>query len=159
MTSYPSTAPLLSSTFIALAVSLSPAAADSFTVTDVLGSKDGISVSIPTLEVIDGNMTEADIRSVFAGSDIAAIARSIGSWDAASVRIPEIRYKQVGKIQDGPETTFEFAYRDLTIENLQDGVAQSSRIEGGDIKVTGAEGMSGSIGDRPPLSGPVAMLV
>lgn len=146
MTSYPSTAPLLSSTFIALAVSLSPAAADSFTVTDVLGSKDGISVSIPTLEVIDGNMTEADIRSVFAGSDIAAIARSIGSWDAASVRIPEIRYKQVGKIQDGPETTFEFAYRDLTIENLQDGVAQSSRIEGGDIKVTGAEGMTGSIG-------------
>ena len=123
-----------------------PASAANLTITDIVVGTGPIALTIPRIEVVDGNMTEADIRSAFRVEDLAATANSVSSWDAASIRIPEMSFSQIVKSPDKPETTAETVYRNLTIDRLQDGIAQSLRLEGGEMKMTGPETLSASFG-------------
>jgi hypothetical protein len=143
--SWPLAATVAATTFLALGTSL-PASADTLTVTNIVVGKGIVSFTIPRIEVVDGNMTETDVRSAFSGEDIAAAARSLSSWDAASLRIPEMRQKQTIKSPEGTEQTVESVYRELTLSGLQDGVAQSSRIESIEMETTGPEGVTVSFG-------------
>jgi hypothetical protein len=141
----PFAASLLATTFLSLCSAIS-ALADTLSVTHIAAWKGMLSFTIPRLEIVDGNMTEADVRAAFSGDDIAAAAKLIAGWDAASMRIPELSHSQTVKPESGAEETVKSIYRDLTLTGLQDGVAQSSRLEGIEMEATGPEGFKASFG-------------
>ena len=139
-------AALLSSAAMFAAPTMEYARAEKLVVTDVLVGQNVFSITIPTIEVVDGNMGEADIRELFKGGDLKSLAAKIGSWSAASITVPEMRINQKVKDPDGKEFTVDFVYRNFTITNIKNGLAASSKIEGGDLTTTGAEPVKGTFG-------------
>lgn len=124
--------------------------AETFTVTDIASPDGDMQVIVPTLEVVDGNLTEAQIRSLFEG-DIAGVADALAGLNATSIRIPELRLTFIvpdtsagtttgGKLDKGaapaapaePQTS-EFVYKDLVIEDIENGVAGSIKVGSGEL--------------------------
>lgn len=109
-----------------------PALAENVTVTGIT-SGEGYSLSVPTVEATDTNLTEAQIRRLFTG-DFATSAGALAELDAGSIRIPEITVSY-----DVPKTTGEgtekatITYRDIEITDVVDGVARSAVVGSADI--------------------------
>ncbi len=139
-------AALLSTAAMFAAPTIESAHAEKLVVTDVLVGQNVFSITIPTIEVVDGNMGEADIRELFKGGDLKSIAEKISAWSAASITIPEMRVNQKVKDADGKDVTVDLVYRNFSITNLKNGLAASSKIEGGDLTTTGAEPVKGTFG-------------
>lgn len=139
-------AALLSGVVMATSPSMTPAFAETLTVTDVLVGESVYAITIPKIEVVDGNISEADIRSLFKGEDPAGLSAKLATWNAASIKIPEFSFKQTFNDADGAPQTVEVIYKGLTVDNLENGVAKSSRIEGGELKTSGPKGANGTFG-------------
>ncbi|MFN8830694.1 MAG: hypothetical protein ACK50Q_14460 [Labrys sp. (in: a-proteobacteria)] len=139
-------AALLSGVVMATSPSMTPAFAETLTVTDVLVGESVYAITIPKIEVVDGNISEADIRSLFKGEDPTGLSAKLATWNAASITIPEFSFKQTFNDADGAPQTVEVIYKGLTIDSLENGVAKSSRIEGGELKTSGPNAANGTFG-------------
>jgi hypothetical protein len=87
-------------------------------------------LEIPSVEVTDGNLTEAEVRDLFRIDSVD----DLGKWagiTAKSLKIPAItmKYSVPG------ETPFEetVTYRDIELTDVTDGVAASTQVAGADI--------------------------
>ena len=95
------------------------ALAETLVVTDIaipLGVP--FAATVPSIEIVDGNLDEATVRAIFTGSE-AAIAR-LADLDAVSLVIPEITLVTSMGVPDADSTTI---YRNVRLEDVVDGVA------------------------------------
>ncbi len=119
---------------IALAAMSSAARAETLTVTDLeVPGSELFQVTVPSITIVDGNLTEAQVRGIFAG-DTDVIA-TLGSLSATRIEIPELSV-----VQNLPETptgtgydelsftNSTTTYRDFVISDVVDGVAAESVI-------------------------------
>ena len=73
-----------------LGVSASGAFAETLTVTDIKAPPGSpFELSVPTITVVDGNLSEPAIRALFSADPVSALP-ALADLNAASVEIPEI---------------------------------------------------------------------
>lgn len=119
------------------------ASADTLSVTGITsaGAAGMYQVSVPTVEVIDGNINEGAVRGLFSGAPGALDA--LATLDAKSVTIPEIKMTYPGYGDGGAPMVV--TYRDVTLTDVTDGVAAAAHVGGADF--TGAEKTTGTFGE------------
>ncbi len=129
---------------------IGPATAETLTVTDITATMDSaFSLSVPSVTVVDGNLSESAIRTLFSTDAVAALA-SLATLDAASVEIPEITMTvtmPVAEVTSGATTetvTTTTTYRDFVLTDVVDGVAASASIRA--TEVSGEPGIEGKFG-------------
>ena len=98
-------------------------------------------ISVPSVEVVDGNINEGAVRGLFTGAPGSLDA--LATLDAKSVTIPEIKmtYPAYGDTAAPMVVT----YRDITLTDVTDGVAASAHVGGADF--SGAENVTGTFGE------------
>lgn len=103
-------------------------------------------LAIPSVEVTDGNLTEAEIRDLFQIDSVDDLSKWAGIT-ASSLKIPEIsmNYAIPAATPDGTPVDETVIYRDIELLDIVDGVAASTLIGG--AEVTGAEAMSMTFGE------------
>lgn len=117
------------------------ALAETLTVTDIaipLGVP--FAATVPSIEIVDGNLDEATVRAIFTGSE-AAIAR-LADLDAVSLVIPEITLVTSMGVPDADSTT---TYRNVRLEDVVDGVAARVVVESTESR--GAYGFTMNFGE------------
>lgn len=120
--------------------------AETLTVTDIeLPGASPYNLVIPSVEVTDGNLTEAQVRDLFRVQSV----NDLGKWagiTAKSLRIPEIsmKYSVPAATPGGRPIDETITYRDIELVDIVDGVAASTLVAGADV--TAAEGMSMTFG-------------
>jgi hypothetical protein len=122
------------------------AQAETLTVTDIeLPGADLYQLSIPSVEVTDGNLTEAEIRDLFAIDSVADLSKWAGIT-AKSLKIPEItmQYSVPAAVPGGTPVDETITYRDIELLDVVDGVAASTLVGGADV--TGAQAMKMTFG-------------
>lgn len=111
----------------------SPSYAETLTITDIAPAPMAMyEVSIPTVEIVDGNLTEETVRRIFSGTPGSALD-SLATLDAASVRIPTISMSYDLPDEKGEMHRATVVYRDFELRDVRSGVAASSRLAGGDM--------------------------
>ena len=93
-------------------------------------------LSIPSIIAVDSTMDEAALRDALSGG-FANHVDELASLSATSITIPEITLKMTMTGPDGP-TENTMVYKDIVLNNVEDGVAESSSI--GSATTTGPEG-------------------
>ena len=134
----------------ALACSAPGAAlAASVTVSDILTTAPGgLSIEIPSIEAVDANLDEADIRALFEGADLDSLTESLSTLDAASVTIPEITVRyDIPTYQGSGGERGEIVYYDLVMQGVVDGVAADASL--GTIEMAGPDDTAIVIGMVP----------
>lgn len=124
-------------------VAISGASAETLSVTGITqGAATGpYELSIPSVEVVDGNINEGAVRGLFTGAPGALDA--LATLDAKSVTIPEIKVSYPSYVDGaGPSV---ITYRDITLTDVADGVAASAHVGGADF--SGAENVTGTFGE------------
>lgn len=126
--------PLLAAALTSVCLPASSALAQTTTITDISTQIEGkYKLTVPTVETTDTNLSEAEIRSIFAG-DIAGSAGELAGLDAASIRIPEIRVEyEIASPSGGDAQKAVLVYRDLELTDVSDGVAQSVSVGSADV--------------------------
>ncbi len=122
------------------------AQAETLTVTDLqLPGADLYKLSIPSVEVTDGNLTEAEIRDLFRIDSVADLTKWAGIT-AKSLKIPKItmQYSVPAAVPGGTPIDETITYRDIELLDVVDGVATSTLIGG--ANVTGAQAMKMTFG-------------
>jgi hypothetical protein len=120
--------------------------AETLTVIDIeLPGASLYNLAIPSVEVTDGNLTEAEIRDLFAIDSVADLSKWAGIT-AKSLKIPEItmQYSVPAAVPGGTPTDETITYRDIELLDVVDGVATSTLIGGADV--TGAQAMKMTFG-------------
>lgn len=113
-----------------------PAAAETLTLTDI-SIDAGTGITIPSVSVVDGNLSEEGLRALFSAEAGASLA-SLATLDAASVTIPEIRMTMPSVSADGESMDATVVYRDLSLTDIADGVAATATL--GSTAVEGTAG-------------------
>jgi len=137
----PMRALLLGSVFAGFAVT--GASAETLSVTGITqGVATGpYELSVPSVEVVDGNINEGAVRGLFTGAPGALDA--LATLDAKSVTIPEIKVSYPSYVDGaGPSV---ITYRDITLTDVADGVAASAHVGSADF--SGAESVTGTFGE------------
>lgn len=137
------TAALLLGTALAGTAAL-PAMAETLTIKDIsIGSADTLLVEIPSIEVVDGNIEEATIRTLFS-SDPSMGLKALSELDAKSLSIPTLKFSVNAPGPDGTPVATVATYSGLQLEDVTDGVAGSLVLEATDV--TGAQGLTAHFG-------------
>lgn len=132
---------LLGSVFAGFAVT--GASAETLTVMGITqGEATGpYELSVPSVEVIDGNINEGAVRGLFTGAPGALDA--LATLNAKSVTIPEIKVTYPSYVEGaGPSV---ITYRDITLTDVANGVAAAAHVGGADF--SGAENVTGNFGE------------
>lgn len=117
----------------------SGAFAETLSVTGIEVASDGFyTLTVPSVEVVDGNVTEDQVRTLFTGS-----LQTLADLTAASVTIPELTLSYPSPAEDGGTTTV--TYRDLLLTDVVDGVAATMVVGGADFGDAGR--FSGTFGE------------
>jgi hypothetical protein len=134
--------PLATLTAALLAATAGAATAETLVVNDLsFTGEGGFSVTVPTVEAVDANIGEADIRAIFAGDFAAA---DLAGLDAARISIPEVVVTAEVEDPEGVMQRTVITYRELELVDVADGVAASSAIAGADVE--GLEGTTFTFG-------------
>jgi hypothetical protein len=130
--------PLATLTATLLAATAGAATAETLVVNDIsLTGEGGFTLTIPTIEAVDANLSEAEIRAIFAGDFASA---DLAGLDAARISIPEIVFTTEYEDAEGETQRSEITYRGIELTDIDDGVAASSVIAGAEIGgIEGAE--------------------
>lgn len=121
----PARALLLATAFTGVATTV--AFAETLNVTGIETSSSGLyTLTVPSIEVADGNVTEAQVRSLFTGS-----LQALADLTASSVTIPALTMIYPSAAAGSPATSV--TYRDLVLTDVVDGVAASATIGGADF--------------------------
>jgi len=101
--------------------------------------------AIPSVEVTDGNLTEAEIRDLFRIDSVDDLSKWAGIT-AKSLKIPEIsmKYAMPAATPGGAAVEETITYRDIEFNDVVDGVAGSTLVAGADVSA--AQGMSMTFG-------------
>jgi hypothetical protein len=132
---------LLGTVFAGLAIS--SASAETLSVTGITQGTSGsvYELSVPSVEVVDGNINEGAVRGLFTGAPGALDA--LATLNAKSLTIPEIKISYPSYVEGaGPSTV---TYRDITLTDVTNGVAAAAHIGGADF--SGAESVTGTFGE------------
>ncbi len=97
-------------------------------------------IAVPSVEVVDGNINEGAVRGLFTGAPGALDA--LAGLDATSLTIPEL--KMTSSLGEGAGSIV-ITYRDITLNNIADGVAADARV--GSAELTGPENLTASFGE------------
>jgi len=120
---------LLGTAFASLAAS--GALAETLTVTDIAPTDaSGYGLSVPTIEVVDGNLNEGTVRGLFTGTPDAL--QPLSTLNAASVTIPEISVSYKIDVEGAEPAVI--TYRDLVLTDVVDGVAASATVASSEFK-------------------------
>ncbi len=124
---------------LAVAAIALPASAQTLTVTDITKVQEaGYQVTVPTVEIVDGNLTEDDVRQLFFVGP-PSVADKLSELNAARVTIPQIVLTY--KVGDEDTTT---TYSDIVLTNVVDGVAATASVGG--TSVDGADDVAVTMG-------------
>lgn len=99
-----------------------------------------LDIKVGAVETVNSSMTGAELTRVFSG-DIAAEADKLTALDATSIRVPNIKFTMTmpaGK--DRSADTFVYDYKDIDIESVSNGLAQSVTIGSMDGAVNSTAG-------------------
>ena len=111
-----------------LAVLATSAFAATVTVNDIsVTIAEGMTLAIPSIEVTDGNLDEAQLRGLFAGG-LDNVVQTLATLDAAKVSIPELTLTTAVQVAGGQPITSTTTYKDFELTGITDGVATSSRM-------------------------------
>lgn len=136
----PMRAVLLGTVFAGLAAT--GALAETLTVTGLTGGDAQLyKVTIPSIEIVDGNLVEADIRTIFQGA--AGAWDKLAGLDAKSVTIPEITVSSA--VEGSTAAAITYTYHDIVLTDVVDGVAQSAAVAS--TEMSGAELFTGTFGE------------
>lgn len=118
------------------------ALAETLTVNDIVWPESPLyDVTIPSVEIVDGNVDEAAVRAMFSGAPGAW--DTLATLDAASVTIPEIT---IASSPAGEEAGLvSYTYRDIVLTNVVDGVAASATVAA--TEFSSAETVTGTFGE------------
>jgi hypothetical protein len=114
----------------ALTVCAAPALAATITLNDIsVKVSEGVTLTLPTIEVTDSNLDEATLRNLFTGG-LENAASSLATLDAAKVVIPELSLITTipSPTPGGQPLTSTTVYRDFELTGVADGVAASTRL-------------------------------
>lgn len=137
----PMRAVLLGTVFAGLAVGSASAETLSVTGIEVKGATGTMyDIAVPSVEVVDGNINEGTIRGLFTGAPGAVDA--LAGLDATSLTIPEL--KMTTDLGEGAGAIV-ITYRDITLNNIADGVATDAHIGSADL--TGPEDLTATFGE------------
>ncbi|OEO31953.1 hypothetical protein VW23_013705 [Devosia insulae DS-56] len=137
----PMRALLLGSVFAGFAVTGASAETLSVTGIEIKGATGTMyDIAVPTVEVVDGNINEGAVRGLFTGAPGALDA--LATLDATSLSIPELR--MTSDLGEGAGTLV-ITYRDITLNNIADGVAASAHVGSADL--TGPENLTATFGE------------
>jgi hypothetical protein len=114
--------------------------AETLSVTDIVPAEGPYGLSVPTVEIVDGNLNEGSVRGLFTGAP--GSLEPLGTLTAKSVTIPELSFSYKIDVEGAEPATF--TYRDLVLNDVVDGVAASATIGSADF--SGAEGVTGEFG-------------
>ena len=109
--------------------------AETLTVNDIeLPGTSLYNLAIPSVEVTDGNLTEAEIRDLFRIDSVDDLSKWAGIT-AKSLKIPEIsmKYAVPSATPGGASVDETITYRDIELNDVVDGVAASTRVGGADV--------------------------
>lgn len=132
---------LLGTVFAGIAIG--GASAETLSVTGITqGAASGpYELSVPSVEVVEGNLNEGVVRGLFTGAPGALDA--LATLNAKSVTIPEIKVSYPGYVEGaGPSV---ITYRDITLTDVTNGVAAAAHVGGADF--SGAESVTGTFGE------------
>lgn len=124
-------------------VAATGASAETLSVTGITqGAATGpYELSVPSVEVVDGNLNEGAVRGLFTGTPGALDA--LATLNAKSVTIPEIKVSYPSYVDGaGPSV---ITYRDITLTDVANGVAAAAHVGGADF--SGAENVTGTFGE------------
>lgn len=124
---------------LALAVLPAAAYAETVTVKDItVKDATGFTMTVPSVEIVDGNLDEAAIRSLFS-ADYAKTISNLSTLDATSLTIPTISvlYEVPSPTDPKATTPATILWRDLVLSGVEDGVAKGGASIGS-ISVDGA---------------------
>ena len=126
--------PLLAAALTSLCLPVAVALAETATITDITTEVDGsFRLTVPSIETVDANLSEAAIRAIFAG-DFAGTAGALADLDAAIIRIPEIRVEyELSTSPGGAAQKSLLVYRDLELADVSDGIARSASVGGAEV--------------------------
>lgn len=131
---------LLGTAFAGLAAT--GAFAETLTVTDIAAPpSDLYTLTVPTVEIVDGNLNEGAVRGLFTGAPGAL--DPLSGLTAKSVTIPEIAVSSPSYVEGAGPTVV--TYRNLTLTDVVDGVAASAIV--GSTDFSGPEGITGTFGE------------
>jgi hypothetical protein len=123
--------------------------AETLTVTDLSVPDSPIyKISVPSIEVVDGNIDEAAVRALFTSE--AGSFDALAGLDAKSVTIPEITMSSTVEAAgappaaDGSAGLVSYTYKDVVLTDVVDGVAASATIGSWDIAI--GDMVTGSFG-------------
>ena len=118
------------------------ALAETLTVNDIVWPESPLyDVTIPSVEIVDGNVDEAGVRAMFSGSPGAW--ETLATLDAASVTIPEIT---ITSSPTGEKAGLaSYTYRDIVLTRVVDGVAASATVAA--TEFSSAETVTGTFGE------------
>jgi hypothetical protein len=123
------------------------ASAETLTVTDLEASYAGMyAISVPSIEIVDGNIDEAAIRAMF--ENAAGAWDALATLDATSVTIPSITATTNIAAPEGstePAAVFSYTYRDLVLSDVADGNAATAKIGSWDLGI--ADFVTGEFGE------------
>lgn len=89
-----------------------------------------ITVTVPSIEATAANVSVATLRAIFAG-DVAAHADELAHLTAGSIRIPTLTVAWSG----GSFPAGAIVYRDIALDRVKDGVAESATVGGATFTV------------------------
>jgi hypothetical protein len=104
----------------------------------------GITISVPSVELTDANLTEAQVRDLFTG-DIAGNADALAGLDAANITMPELIVTY--DIKGDDDTTGgkgEIHYKDIALDAVSSGIAATVTL--GSVDMTGDAKSKGHFG-------------
>jgi len=121
------TAPIIAG-FLCLAVT--GVRAQTVVVENVSLGSQGFRIEIPRIEAEGSNLSREAIQALFDGAQTGSLAARLGGWSAASVRMPELRYRQTLPNPGGAATDQVVTYTNLVLSGLQSGTAQRFALDG-----------------------------
>src|SRR5690606_33934420 len=109
-----------------LAATAGTTSAQTLVVNDIsLTGDSGFSLTVPTVEAVDANLDEAEIRAIFAGDFASA---DLAGLDAARISIPEIVFTAEFEDAEGVTRRSVITYRDIELTDVSDGVAAAPAV-------------------------------
>ena len=109
------------------------ASAETVTVTDIeIKGDGGFELRVPSIEVVDANVDEAAIRSLFE-QDFTKSADMLASLDAAAIRIPEIIVAYDVPNEAGETSRGQVVYSGFEMTGVEDGIASHAVVAGTEI--------------------------
>lgn len=115
--------------FIAMLLSSvsAPALADSLTVTDITtGLPATTTLTVPSIDLVDSGLSEADVRAFFAGE---RNADTLVNLEATSVTIPELTVSGQWTPSSDGTGTGTLTLHNITLSNVANGVAGEVAVE------------------------------